>query len=258
MNQHVIDVNQSNFQQDVLQRSSQAPVIVDFWAPWCGPCRMIGPVLEKLAGEYNGRFTLAKVNADHNPQISAQFGVRGIPAVKAFRNGRVVDEFVGAQPEPMIRQFIQRLTANVQAPPPQTTQQTSKPAADPAARLNQARQLLKEGKGCEAQTHLQNFPASSAFDSAQKLLPLAQFLCEARRGFASSGVTDLDTAYQQAAQAAQRQENATALYNLLAILNQDKTYRQGQAQKVMRGLLELLGKNDPLTQFYQQYTHILA
>ncbi len=258
MNQNVIEVNQSSFQQHVIQRSHQAPVIVDFWAPWCGPCRMIGPVLEKLAREYNGRFTLAKVNADHNPQLSAQFGIRGIPAVKAFHNGRVVDEFVGAQPEPMIRQFIQRLTANV-APPSPPRPQTSQPVNDPAARLQIARQLLREGKGCNARTQLQDFPAGAEQKSAQALLHLADFLCEAARGFANTGANDLDIAYRQAAQAVERGENATALYNLLVILNHDQQYRNGQIPKVMLGLFELLGEDDPLTQAYRQpYAHAMA
>ena len=92
----VYDVSDSSFQADVIDRSRETTVLVDFWAPWCGPCRMLGPTLERLANEPGSNFVLAKLNVDHNGQTAQQFGVRGIPAVKAFRDGRLVD---GAEPE---------------------------------------------------------------------------------------------------------------------------------------------------------------
>jgi putative thioredoxin len=214
---------------------------------------MLGPVLEKLAGEFNGRFLLAKVNSDHNPMLSSQYNVRGIPAVKAFWNGRVVDEFVGAQPEPKVRQFIQHLTAKFQPSQP-FGQQTKRSSYAPKDLLEQARKLFQQGKGCQAWAYLQKISDGSDFASAQKLLPLAQFLCEADSGFSISGSVDLDTAYRQVAAAVNRREYATAMYNLLIIMNQDRDYRNGQAQKVMAGLFELLGEDDPLTQAYRQQT----
>jgi putative thioredoxin len=104
-----VDVDQHNFREVVLEGSKRAPVIVDFWAPWCGPCKALTPVLEKLATEYAGRFTLAKINSDENKELAANFGVRGIPAVKAVVDGKLVDEFVGAQPESQVRAFIERV-----------------------------------------------------------------------------------------------------------------------------------------------------
>src|SRR5215210_5409577 len=102
----VIDVDKTNFDALVIEGSKKVPVLVDFWAPWCAPCRALGPILEKLAAEYGGRFTLAKINSDENPELSARFGVRGIPAVKAFAGGTVVDEFSGARPEREVRAFL--------------------------------------------------------------------------------------------------------------------------------------------------------
>lgn len=247
---NIIDVNQADFEREVIQRSHAIPVVVDFWAPWCGPCRMLGPVLERLASEPGSNFILAKVNSDHNPQLSMQFGVRGIPAVKGFRNGQVVDEFVGAQPEPMVRQFVQRLTANFR---PQT--QTAKPSPpvgnDPVARLDRAKQLLRQGNGCEAQVQLEGLPASDQASSAEKLLPLARFLCQLSRGNADVPA-EAEGAYRQVGDAIRRREYATAMYNLLAIQRQEQQQNKGQARRIMLALFELLGDGDPLTQAYRQ------
>jgi len=103
------DVTDASFQTDVLDRSSTHPVVVDLWAPWCGPCRTLGPILEQVIDETGGQVELAKVNVDENPQVSAAFRVQGIPAVYAVADGKVVDGFVGAQPEAQVREFVDRL-----------------------------------------------------------------------------------------------------------------------------------------------------
>jgi putative thioredoxin len=107
----VIDVSEADFQTEVLERSTQVPVVLDLWADWCGPCKQLSPVLEKIAQEYGGRFILAKVDTDANPRLAQALRVQGIPAVKAIVGGELIGEFTGAQPEAQVRQWITDLLA---------------------------------------------------------------------------------------------------------------------------------------------------
>jgi putative thioredoxin len=104
-----LDVTDATFQTEVIDRSGSTPVVVDLWAPWCGPCRTLGPIIEKVIDETDGKVVLVKVNVDENPQISQAFRVQGIPAVYALADGKVVDGFIGAQPEPAVRTFVDKL-----------------------------------------------------------------------------------------------------------------------------------------------------
>jgi len=139
MTVYSFDTATETFENDVLKVSERVPVLVDFWAPWCAPCRALKPILEKLAGEYQGKFLLAKVNSDAHPQLSARFGVRGIPNVKAFVDGKLADEFTGALPESGVRAFIERLVPT------------------PGERLRRtAQQLVSQGDFDEAERHLRS------------------------------------------------------------------------------------------------------
>lgn len=140
----VFDVTQSNFAALVLENSFNVPVLVDFWATWCQPCRMLTPILQRLAEDYQGAFLLAKVNSDQEQALAAQFGVRGLPTVKVFRNGQAVDELVGVQPEPVYREVIERYRAK-----PSDQLLARAEAAWQQGKRKQALGLLREAQALE-------------------------------------------------------------------------------------------------------------
>jgi putative thioredoxin len=139
MSEHALDVGLADFEQYVLEESKQRPVVVDFWAPWCGPCKSLKPILEKLAAEYGGKFLLAKINSDDNQELASRYGVRGIPSVKAFIDGEPVDEFSGALPEGEVRAFLDRLI-----PSPADAMRQQAAVARMAGDITGALQLLAE------------------------------------------------------------------------------------------------------------------
>jgi len=108
MNKNEMEVNDNNFEKEVIEKSKKIPVVVDFWATWCMPCSILGPILEKLAKKYNGKFILAKVDIDQNPRMSSKYRISAVPAVKFFKNGVAVDEFIGVLPENSIKEWLDK------------------------------------------------------------------------------------------------------------------------------------------------------
>ncbi|MCB8928962.1 MAG: thioredoxin [Ardenticatenaceae bacterium] len=242
----VLEVTDRSFEVQVINRSYKTPVMVDFWAAWCGPCRALGPVLEKLAEEADSPFVLAKLDTEHNQQMAAKYGIRSIPAVKMFRNGRVVDEFTGARPEMLVRRFVNKA---VTAPAPPLGFQGSD---DPTERLEQAKSQLKKGNGLQAFTLLNDFPDSAEADAAQALLPMARFMVDVADGDALTGVDSLDKRYQQAALALERRNPKKALTLLAEAWEAGESFDRPYIADVMNALFTLLGENHQLTKQYQE------
>lgn len=222
------DVTDATFQSDVLDRSQDVPVVVDLWAEWCGPCRTLGPILERVVGETGGQVALVKVDIDSNPQVAAAFQVQSIPAVFAISQGKVVDSFIGALPEPSVREFVAKL-----APPDSEADrlavrgdETSLRAAlelehdHPQAVVALAELLAERGEGEEALALLTRVPESA----------------ETRRVAALARVGD-----------AANDDVTGRLDGLLDRVKDDE-----EARREYVDLLEMLGSDDPRTPQYRR------
>jgi putative thioredoxin len=274
MNQWVIDSGDQDFESAVIDRSRQTPVVVDLWAPWCGPCRTLGPLLERLAEEHHGAFILAKVNVDENPELSRALNVQSIPMVLGFRAGAVVAEFVGALPEAAVRQFLTQVlpsAADRLAAAGDELRANGKPAEAEAAlrhaieldarcdraALGLARILADRADHAEALNLLDRIAPGPTRQEADRLAAEIRI----RQGGGEDEATlrtklmsdpaDLDTRLHLAQVLAATSRYEEALTAFLEIVRRDRGFRDGAARKAMLDIFDLLGSDTPLTNHYR-------
>ncbi len=263
----VKNVDAAAFEHEVLRRSFEVPVVVDFWAEWCGPCKVLGPTLERLATEGGGAWELAKIDVDANQQLAMQFQVQGIPTVVAFKDGRPVDRFTGAVPEPQIRQFIERVVPSeldmLAAEGEMLWEQGEDDRAEAAFRtvlatdpshqiagLGLAGMLLErdDGPGC-----LDVLSRLAPTEDVRRLQATARLTASDLESDLPAEPPDAPEArldYAKAVAANGRyQEAFEVLLDLVAL--RDEQYSDG-ARLVMLDLFELLGPEDPLTTTYRR------
>jgi putative thioredoxin len=275
MNQWTTDVTEENFEHEVLDRSTEVPVLVDFWAPWCGPCKTLGPVLEKLADEYNGEFRLAKVNVDENPQLAGVFGIQGIPAVKLFKDGDLASEFTGALPEPMVREFLSKFLPS--AADKEAVEAGELEAAGKTAEAKRRYQEIvdAEPQHAKALLGLGRIAAGEGDNDAalgyfERVSLVAEERKEADRWIArlnlQSGAADnvnalrekvkadsrnLEARFELAQALAGAEKYEEALKEFLEIVRADRAFQDDGARKAMVQIFEVLGSDDPLTDKYR-------
>ncbi len=275
---HVKDSTDQAFMADVIEASKDVPVLVDFWAPWCGPCKTLGPVIEKLVNQKAGKVRLVKINIDENPQIAGQLGVRSIPAVFAFNDGRPVDAFMGALPEGQIREFIDKIMAGTDAGQQVAEALDGADQALHAGDIGGAAQIYAAVINAEpenvraiaglARCYLANGDAERAagtlemtpqdkrddadYKSVMTALELAadapdesEFAGALARLEASPD--DLDARFELAEKYAAAGHNRLAVDHLLAILAVDMNWSEGKARDKLLTVFEAAGPKDPVT-----------
>ena len=281
---HVFDAVTDTFETEVLKKSMQTPVLVDFWAPWCGPCKTLGPILEKLAGEYNGAFELAKVDVDKEQEIAAAFQIRSVPTVFLVKGGQIVDGFPGAVPESQLRAFLTQhgvepdpaaneepVAAETAPLDPHAEVLARRHAADaepdkPELKLDLALALLDIGAAAEAQMLLDALPANLATDErsvrARSRLEFLTLLkdappAEALDAAIAGNPDDLRARHLLGVHRLMDGQPQAGLEQFLEMLRRDRTYQDGLPKKLLIDAFRVVEDGELVGQYRRKMASLL-